>query len=135
MSGLDSSLTVSEIVPLLYVRDMQSSLNFYCEILGFRSVQTWETDGAVEWCRLELGDTAVMLQLDTCNALPVTGEPPGRGVIFYFNCSDVELLYKSFVSRGLSETSLEVAFYGMKQLELTDPNGYQLCFQSPAEEV
>jgi TPR repeat protein len=33
---------------------------------------------------------------------------------------------------GVAYEQNEVAFYGEKQLSLRDPDGYSLCFQSPA---
>ncbi|MBI3465478.1 MAG: bleomycin resistance family protein, partial [Planctomycetes bacterium] len=38
-----------------------------------------------------------------------------------------------FVARGLEVDPPKAAFYGMNQIFLRDPDGYELCFQSAVE--
>ena len=37
--------------------------------------------------------------------------------------------YQHLVAKGFNIDPPKVAWYGMKQLYLTDPDGYRLCFQ------
>ena len=62
-------------------------------------------------------------------------EGRGRGVGFFFNCDDAGAVHTEFCSRGLQLNAPEVAFYGMKQVFVKDPDGYELFFQSPTEGV
>jgi hypothetical protein len=34
-------------------------------------------------------------------------------------------------AKGVKSSGLKVTYYKMKQLTVTDPDGYQLCFQQP----
>lgn len=52
------------------------------------------------------------------------------GFILNFECDDVARAYHELVNRGINATHPTTAFYGMKQTYLTDPDGYELCFQS-----
>ena len=123
--------SVRELVPLLYVDDMQRSLAFYRDRLGFQVTEKWEPEAArLQWCRVEHGDAALMLQ----QACPEEDGPAanrGRGVVFYFLCDDADAIYSRMTAEGLHLDPPEVAFYGMKQLYLRDPDGYTLCFQNP----
>lgn len=121
---------VQELVPLLFVDDIARSAEFYQRKLGFAIVQTWEPEGNLGWCRLERDRAAIMLQ-QACDA---DGPPAGRGrgVAFYFNCDDVNSLHCEFCASGLNTASPKLAFYGMNQVFITDPDGYGLCFQSSA---
>ena len=54
----------------------------------------------------------------------------GKGVTFYFLCEDAEAMYREVTGRGLEATPPAVAFYGMNQTFVSDPDGYQLCFEN-----
>ena len=123
------SATVHELFPLLFVEDMPRSAAFYQEQLGFEMTQKWEPDGKLAWCRLVRGGAAVMLQ----RAIPEEDGPAegrGRGVGFFFLCNDAEAMHADLSSRGLVAALPKAAFYGMNQLFVKDPDGYELCFQS-----
>jgi uncharacterized glyoxalase superfamily protein PhnB len=47
----------------------------------------------------------------------------------YFGCPDVDAAYRHLRSHGLDVDVPKVSPYGMKQLYVKDPDGYNLCFQ------
>ena len=57
----------------------------------------------------------------------------GKGVTFYFLCDDVDVVFSEIQTRNIEISNPETAFYGMKQLFIQDPDGYQLCFESKVE--
>ena len=123
---------ISEVVPLLYVDDMEAAHTFYTQGLGFTQTMEWHSEGQLSWCRLEFDHSAIMLQRrDSKYSQTMVGR---EGITLYFNCSNVDQLRDGFIELGLKVPEIEVAFYGLRQLELTDPTGYRLCFQSPVEE-
>ena len=133
MSAVRQTATLQRLVPLLVAEDHAASVAFYAERLGFRVMHTWDPDGKLAWCQIEREGAALMLQ----QACP--GEDhlsPGRaeGVWFYFNCDDVDAMHAELASRGLTVAPPTVAFYGMKQAFVRDPDGYMLCFQSAANQ-
>jgi hypothetical protein len=52
----------------------------------------------------------------------------------YFGCPDVDAAYEEFRDKGVAVKPPKVAPSGMKQLSLSDPDGYGLCFQWKAED-
>jgi len=50
----------------------------------------------------------------------------------YFGCPDVDAVYAHLCEKGVHVKPPKVAFYGMKQMYVHDPDGYSLCFQWPA---
>jgi uncharacterized glyoxalase superfamily protein PhnB len=128
MSEIQRATAIRELVPLLSVQDIDHSSAFYRDQLGFEMKATWVPNGQLTWCRLERSGSAIMLQ----QAEDGPDENRGRGVYFYFNCDDIDALYAEFAQRGLQLNPPIVAFYGLKQVYLKDPDGYELCFQSPA---
>lgn len=127
----ERTATVRELVPLLFVRDIERSTVFYRDSLGFEVASKWEPDGKLAWCRLQRDGSAVMLQQATAEDEPAEGR--GRGIGFFFICDDAEAMHAELSDRGLHAAPPHVAFYGMKQVFLKDPDGYELCFESPAE--
>ena len=123
---------VQTLVPLLVVEDIARSVEFYCEKLAFTMTANWEPEGKLQWCRLERDGAALMLQ----QACDEDGVPPGcgRGVHFYFTCLDANAEYSRLADCGVSLNPPNLAFYGMNQLYLKDPDGYELCFQNVAPE-
>ena len=64
-----TSGNVKQAVPFFGVTNMESSLRFYVDGLGFKMKNYWipdraedHPDGRIRWCWLELGDAAIMLQ-------------------------------------------------------------------------
>jgi uncharacterized glyoxalase superfamily protein PhnB len=47
----------------------------------------------------------------------------------YFGCPDVDAAYRHLIDKGLKVDPPKVAWYGMKQLYLIDPDGFGICFQ------
>jgi catechol 2,3-dioxygenase-like lactoylglutathione lyase family enzyme len=120
---------VRQLWPLLAVRDIVRSIEFYRGRLGFALVDQAVSNGKVYWCRLERGGASIMLQQFSSLDEPIEGR--GRGVHFYFVCDDADALHAEFASRGLNLKPTSVAYYGMRQLFVPEPDGYSICFESP----
>jgi catechol 2,3-dioxygenase-like lactoylglutathione lyase family enzyme len=133
------AIQVRGMAPLLQVFDMPASIRFYCDVLGFEIVST---DGKpapnFDWVWLRLNDAADLM-LNTryeSDDRPPAPEPSRVAahddIGLYFGCPDVDGAYALLSKKGVEAKEPKVAPYGMKQLYLTDPDGYVLCFQHPA---
>ena len=121
---------IRELWPLLDVSDIGRSLRFYRDQLGFELVgHDGSHDHPMGWCRLARGGASIMLQ----QAAPQGHDAPrrGKGVGFYFVCDDADAMHAELLGRGLSLQPPRVAYYGMKQLIVPEPDGYAICFESP----
>jgi catechol 2,3-dioxygenase-like lactoylglutathione lyase family enzyme len=135
----DMSVNVKKAVPFFGVTDMESSLRFYVDGLGFTVKRQWipegdehyPSDGRIRWCWLELGDAAIMLQ--EFPPQRVTKEPVGAGVSVVFMCEDSLALFREFRSRGVHPRNRPTVGNGLWVVPLTDPDGYRLEFSSPTD--
>jgi glyoxylase I family protein len=50
----------------------------------------------------------------------------------FFGCPDVDGTFEHLRRKGVNLNEPNTAPYGMKQLYVTDPDGFVLCFQWPA---
>ena len=57
-----TAVNVKQAVPVFNVTDMDGSLRFYIDGLGFVRTGTWIVDGRVRWCSLRLGGATLVLQ-------------------------------------------------------------------------
>lgn len=125
---------VKEVVPFLGVTDIESSLRYYVEGLGFEMVQSWTPEGKLRWCRLELGKAAIMLQefwKEGQHANVPQGKL-GNGVTICFICRDALAIYHDAVAHGIVATRPFVG-NGMWVTSLYDPDGYRLDFESQTD--
>ena len=122
---------VKQAVPFFWVRDIEKSIHFYVDCLGFSKTKEWVVEGRIQWCWLECGDAAVMLQ-EFWKDAPQTksfDHKLGDGVSIAFICDDALSLYLQFISRGVLA---EEPFVGnnMWVVGVLDPDGYNLFFES-----
>jgi hypothetical protein len=123
----DTIPNVKQAVPFFMVVNMTNSLKFYVQGLGFELKNKWEPRGKIEWCWLERGGVALMLQEYREEWLP-EGKL-GQGVSICFVCEDALQLYHEFLQNGLQPNE---PFVGNKMwvTSLKDPDGYNLDFES-----
>lgn len=129
-------IPVEGMTPLLQVFDMATSLKFYCDVLGFQIVQADDNTTAPNhnWVWLRLNSVDLMLN----TAYEYDSRPPApdprRSVAhddtaLYFGTKDVDAMYAHLREKGIAVNPPKVAPYGMKQLYVHDPDGFNLCFQ------
>jgi glyoxylase I family protein len=130
------TLNVQGVTPLMEVFDMPEAVAFYRDVLGFAVIQTYPSGNDFTWALLMLNDAALMLntayeELERPLA-PEQGRVAGHGdMTLFFGCPDVDAAYQHLRAHGVDLDAPIVSHYGMKQIWLTDPDGFKLCFQSP----
>ncbi|MGA9564195.1 MAG: VOC family protein [Candidatus Korobacteraceae bacterium] len=122
---------LKQVVPFLGVTDMERSIRFYVDDLGFTLKKKWEPEGRIRWCWLTRGGASIMLQEYVKEGHG--GRRPegvlGQGVNLCFQCEDAVALYHEFRSRGL-EPSEPTVGNSMWVTGVSDPDGYKLDFES-----
>lgn len=115
-------------VPFFMVADMEVSLRFYRDGLGFKLTNEWTPRGKIEWCWLQRDAVSIMLQEPRKRNADQLA-PPGGGVTISYQCADALVLYHEFKEKGLSISEPFVG-NGMWVVGLKDPDGYRLEFES-----
>ena len=130
----DPEPNVKQAVPFFWVKDIDISLRYYIDGLGFEMTKEWTPEGKIRWCWLQLGGASLMLQ-EFWKDGPHAGaleEELGQGVTICFQCVDALAIYRSVTSRGIQAKKPFVG-NGMWVTSLADPDGYRLEFESPTE--
>jgi lactoylglutathione lyase len=130
-----TAVNVKQAVPFFGVSNMEASLRFYVDGLGFQMANKWIDEGKLRWCWLELGNAALMLQefrkeghdswVPSCKL--------GEGVSICFMCEDALAIYRDLKSHGIQ---VKRPFVGNRLwvTSVADPDGYRLDFESPTDE-
>ncbi len=129
----------SPLVPELIVSDLDASLDFWRDIVGFRIVYDRPED---RFAYLELGGAQVMLeQRDGVDRQWITGlleQPFGRGINFQITVPDVDAVLARLAGDGRKAfMDIEDKWYraadcevGVRQFLALDPDGYLLRLSS-----
>lgn len=131
------NIEIKHLTPLLSVFSMGRSLAFYRDILGFKVVSDSGSGDSSSWVWIRLNDADLMLndQYEPGHEPPA---PPAErqkwhhDTCLYFG-ADPDAVYEFLKSKGIDLQPPKDAPYGMRQLYLNDPDGYNLCFQQPVK--
>jgi glyoxylase I family protein len=131
---MSMSIEVRGMAPLIEVFNMPASLAFYRDKLGFRITGDSGLGDESGWVMLELGDATIMLNTAYDDGERPDAPDPARvaahhDTCIYFGCPDVDAAYAHLRANGIDAQPPSTAPYGMKQLYVTNPDNYNLCFQ------
>ena len=133
-----TNVNVKQAVPFFGVTNMEASLRFYVDGLGFRMKHRWipsaaerNPDGRIRWCWLQLGEASIMLQEYLPEHRPQ--ETLGTGTSVCFMCEDALALYREFQSRGIQTRQRPFVGNGLWVVSIADPDGYRIDFESPTD--
>lgn len=133
-----TSANVKQAVPFFGITNMETSLRFYVDALGFKMKYSWipdraedKPDGRIRWCWLELGDAAIMLQEFLPERRPK--DPLGTGTSVCFMCQDALALYREFKVRGVATRQRPFVGNHLWVVPVSDPDGYRIDFESPTQ--
>lgn len=141
MADETSRPALGGVCPLVSVHDMNRAIAFYCDLLGFSLVDHSPFVDAAEghyfhwaWLRRDRADVMLNTAYDA-NERPAAVDAARRAAhgdtCLYFGCDDVDAVHADLVARGVVADPPRDAPYGMRQLFVTDPDGYGLVFQAP----
>jgi glyoxylase I family protein len=131
-------LRIGGLCPLLQVFDMPTSIAFYRDLLGFEVLSAAPDGDQCDWVLLRLHESELMLntayEADERPPAPDPARIAAHGdTALFFDCDDVDAACAYLRQRGIHVKDPVVQSYGMKQLYLKDPDGYEICFQRPAD--
>ncbi|MEM7305862.1 MAG: VOC family protein [Planctomycetota bacterium] len=131
-------MRLKRLIPMLNVSDIERSLAFYRDALGFEVVSDLKAVKEWEWALIRSGETELMLTQSDCDLGLYKGPEPEKDgswpALYYFYPEDVAALHAHVVERGYRPTELDVTFYGMREFGLRDPDGHALAFGQDAGE-
>ncbi len=131
-------IQITYLTPMIEVFDMRRSLRFYRDILGFEVVSDSGEGDDSGWAWVQKNGAHLMFngQYEPENAptAPLAERVKWhKDICIYFGCENIDAAYEELRANGVELGPPTIAPYGMKQLYLTDPDGYGICFQWPVD--
>ena len=128
-------MSLKNIIPMLATGDMEETVAFYRDVLGFEVRDKFESGGRIWWCELVRDDQALMFtQHEVDVDAPGARVGFGQTSINLYLDGGVEEFHARLKEQGVAVSELHVAFYGVKQFDLRDPAGYTLVIGQPTGE-
>jgi uncharacterized glyoxalase superfamily protein PhnB len=126
------SLRLRSASPSFTVNDLQKSLAFYRDVLGFTEKERWERDGALHGVELVAGRVSVFLAQDDWQK----GRDRAKGQGFRIYCDtaqDIDALARQIQERGgaLAEEPKDQP-WGGRDFAVVDPDGFKITISSEA---
>jgi uncharacterized glyoxalase superfamily protein PhnB len=111
-------MKMNRLIPMLPVKSMPESVNFYCGMLGFQVEKRNDHWG---WAMLRFDDCRLMVDqsINVHSAMP-------RDSIVYLYPDDVVEYHGQVRQNGLVVPELNVTFYGLTEFRISDPDGNRL---------
>ena len=128
------TLRLRSVTPSLTVNDLQASLVFYRDVLGFHLAEEFQRDGRRVGVRLQAGTITFLLTQDDF----AKGRDRKKGVGLRLYCTtaqEIDALAAAIQARGgvLSQPPTDQP-WGVRDFAITDPDGFQLSISSPIPE-
>jgi uncharacterized glyoxalase superfamily protein PhnB len=120
------TLKMSTASPGFTVNDLEKSLAWYRDVLGFAVEERWEHEGKLMGVSLQAGSVSFMIGQDDWKK----GRDRKKGEGFRLYCTttqDVDVLAKRIVARGgrLDQEPRDQP-WGTRDFALTDPDGFKI---------
>lgn len=121
--------------PNLFTNDLDRSVAFYRDVLGFTVVTTVPDAAPFVFALLQRDDVTVYVN-DMASASREMQDMPGMasvvvgrsGVTLFVHLQDIEAFWETVRSRAPVVMPLKHQWYGMTEFSLADPDGYIVTF-------
>jgi len=123
--------TFASVTPNLLVQDIDRSMSFYRDVLGFSIKQTVPDAAPFVFVWLERDGVPVFLNDPKAVEKDFPDAPqraPGGTATLFFVVTDVDGLHARIAPNAKVIMPLKTQFYGMREFAVEDPDGHILTF-------
>jgi len=140
-------MKVNKLTPNFEVKNIKKTVDFYHSVLGFSLImavpetqdgidQSFAVDKEYVYALVSKGKVEIMFQRTDSfrnDVIMAQDLPFGASVSFYFEVEGLDSFYNKIKDKVAEITEPKLAWYGMKEFYIKDPNGYILGFAEKKE--
>ena len=126
------AVLATKLIPSLGVSDMERSVGFYRRFFGFRVIDSYEEEGRMAWCWLQVGDANLMLQQLSADQQITLNPAIGQSWCIYLRPNDLASMHAGLGKAGFPISEIVQTAYGAAEFFVSDPDGYELWVSAPA---
>jgi uncharacterized glyoxalase superfamily protein PhnB len=115
-------MKITELRPMLWTEDLQGTIDFYVDVLGFTCGERNDDWG---WATLTVDGVAIMIAKPNAHT---PYDKIGFTGTFYYNTDDVEAMWLKVKDKAKVCYGIETFEWGMREFAVFDNNGYMLQF-------
>jgi uncharacterized glyoxalase superfamily protein PhnB len=127
---------LKKLTPNLMVEDVERTLAFYRDTLGFQVLTTVPETAPFGFAIVQRDGVELMFQSRASlsdNVPALTGSPIGASQTFYIEVSGVRELYEQLRDKVEIVVDFHTTFYGTQEFYFRDLNGYILSFSETSQ--
>jgi catechol 2,3-dioxygenase-like lactoylglutathione lyase family enzyme len=118
-------VTPHSCIPVIPSADLERSLRFWVDGLGFRVDSEMRADGRLVFCMLRSANLSFMLNQRAGTSIKPQGY---NGIRLYWAPTDIRQTRARLQDLGYRVSELEQRTYGQTEFFLEDDDGYAHCF-------
>jgi uncharacterized glyoxalase superfamily protein PhnB len=129
-------MILKKLTPNLMVEDVQQTLTFYSDILGFEVLTTLPDQLPFDFAIMKRDQVELMFQSRPSlseNVPALTGQSLGASQTFYIEVAGITELYEDLRDKVEIVVDLHTTFYNTREFYFRDLNGYILSFAEAAQ--
>lgn len=120
----NGSSLVTYCMPVIPSFDLEKSLKFWVEGLGFKMDRKMRQEGRLVGCMVHNDEMYFWLNQRMGDRIPDSLE----GIRLYWTPTDIQTVRKRLQNLGYDVSAIEERDYGQTEFFLTDDDGYSHCF-------
>jgi uncharacterized glyoxalase superfamily protein PhnB len=128
---------MNKITPEFIVKDVDATIKYYENILGFEIVAAVPEKGAKEWAMMKCGEAEIMIEsAEAAGAeLPHLASIPEKpsGVLLYIETENLADFWRKIEPQADIIQKIHNTPYGAREFVIRDLNGFTLIFGERAE--
>lgn len=125
---------LKKLTPNMMVEDVQKTIDFYRDVLGFQVITTVPGENEVGFAIMQRDGVELMFQSRNSlsdNVPALTGSIIGASQTFYIEVAGVTQLYEQLKDKVEIVVAMHDTFYGTREFYFRDINGYILSLSEP----
>jgi lactoylglutathione lyase len=128
-------MTITSCTPLLNVADVEASLGFWRDLIGFAVTYRYEADGRLMFASLQSGEVRLMVNGRGGDPAARRARPHYTEAVLSFGVPSVHHFVDELRAKGFAAPDPEAESYGLDEVIVRDPDGYEIAFTSPIAEL
>jgi uncharacterized glyoxalase superfamily protein PhnB len=124
-------MTIQSCRPLLNVADIETSLGFWRDLIGFEVATLYAPEGRALFANLKSGEVQLMLNARGGDPATRRQRPHYTEAVIYLGVDSVRELSLALRAKGFDASEPEAQTYGVEEITVRDPDGYEIAFTSP----
>ena len=132
------TVVLKKLTPNLMVEDVNETVTFYQDVLGFALLASVPEEGQFNWAMMQHDAVEIMFQ----SRASLTEDVPlfkdkaiGGSLTLYIDVEDIKGLYGQVQNRVTILHEMTTTFYGTREFTIQDCNGYILTFAQAETEA